>query len=146
MDQLVEDMKRLLATTFSFYLKAHNFHWNVEGQNFLDLHEFFKDIYEQVHGDVDAIAEETRALGSYVPGSYSRFSELTVINDETSIPAAYAMVAKLASDNTTLMAMQKKAYASAEAVGEMGLSNFLQDLYDKHKKMQWMLTSLNKGE
>lgn len=145
MEQLIEDMKRLLATTFSFYLKAHNFHWNVEGKNFLDLHAFFGTVYEQVHGDVDAIAEETRALGSYVPGSYSRFSELSSISDETSIPEAFAMVSKLVNDNATLMAMQRRAYESAEAAGEIGLSNFLQDLLDKHKKMQWMLTSLTKG-
>ena len=144
MEQLAEDMKRLLATTFSFYLKAHNYHWNVEGQNFLDLHEFFKSIYEQTHGDVDAIAEEIRALGEYAPGSYTRFRELSSVFDETSIPAAMDMVNKLATDNQTLMNTQKTAYASAEAAGQIGLSNFLQDLQDKHKKMQWMLTAITK--
>lgn len=144
MEQLTEEMKRLLATTFSFYLKAHNYHWNVEGQNFLDLHDFFKTIYEQVHGDVDAIAEEIRALGEYAPGSYKRFSELSFVFDETSIPAAMDMVSKLATDNETLMNVQKAAYAAAEAMGQIGLSNFLQDLQDKHKKMQWMLTAITK--
>ena len=144
MEELIEYMKRLQATTFSFYLKAHNYHWNVEGQNFLDLHEFFKTVYEQVHGDVDSIAEETRALDAYVPGSYVRFMELSVIADETSIPDALSMVRKLISDNETLMALQKKTYELAEVAEAIGLSNFLQDLYDKHKKLQWMMNSIVK--
>jgi len=144
MEELIEYMKRLQATTFSFYLKAHNYHWNVVGPNFLDLHEFFKTVYEQVHGDVDSIAEETRALDAYVPGSYTRFMELSAITDETSIPDAFSMVRKLISDNETLMALQKKTYELAESAGEIGLSNFLQDLYDKHKKLQWMMDSIVK--
>ena len=144
MEQLAEDMKRLLATTFSFYLKAHNYHWNVEGQNFLDLHDFFKTIYEQTHGDVDAIAEQIRALDEYAPGSYTRFQELSSVLDETSIPEAMSMVEKLAADNLTLMSVQRRAYESAEVADQIGLCNFLQDLYDKHKKLQWMLLSITK--
>ena len=142
MDTLVEQMKKVLAETFALYLKAHNYHWNVEGPDFPQYHEFFGNFYEEVYGAVDRIAEEIRALGSYAPGSFGRFKELSAIQDETSIPDHGTMVARLIVDNTTLLNTLNAAYKLAEQYNEIGLSNFLQDRYDAHKKHAWMLKSI----
>ena len=77
MEELVKSMKVALATVFSFYLKAHNFHWNVEGPNFHEYHVMFQKIYEDVYASVDVFAEEIRALDSYAPGSFARFTALS---------------------------------------------------------------------
>ena len=142
MDTLVEQTKKVLAETFALYLKAHNYHWNVEGPDFPQYHEFFGDFYEEVYGAVDRIAEEIRALGSYAPGSFGRFKELSTIQDETSIPDHMTMVVRLNTDNNTLLNTISTAYKLAEQYNEIGLSNFLQDRYDAHKKHAWMLKSV----
>jgi starvation-inducible DNA-binding protein len=139
MEELVNDAKVALADTFAMYLKAHNYHWNVEGSDFPQLHELFEKIYGELWGAVDSIAEHIRTCDSYVPGSFSRFSELTKIEDELKIPAAPEMVRRLLADNDTVMASLKKAYESAETAGNIGFSNFLQDRYDAHMKHGWML-------
>ena len=86
---LIDQLKVTLATTFSLYLKAHNFHWNITGPNFIQYHSFLNDVYDQVHGSVDAYAEHIRALGAFAPGSLSRFGELTKITDEVSNIISY---------------------------------------------------------
>jgi starvation-inducible DNA-binding protein len=141
MEQLLEAMKVLHATNFAFYLKMHFFHWNVTGPNFPQYHEFFGDLYEEVHGAVDDIAEHIRAIEGYAPGSLSRFSALSLVSDQIEvIPAADMFRIALADNNVVLMAI-KAAYDAAEAAGEIGLSNFLQDRTDIHKKHGWMLRS-----
>jgi starvation-inducible DNA-binding protein len=84
MEQLEQAAKIGFASTFSFALKAQNFHWNIEGSDFLEYHELFGKIYEEVYGSVDDFAEKIRALGTYVPASLSRFSMLSQVDDETS--------------------------------------------------------------
>ena len=79
-DQLISQMKVILATSFSFYLKAHNYHWNVTGPNFTQYHEFFGDIYTDVWESLDTTAEEIRKLGSFVPGSLTRYLEISRIS------------------------------------------------------------------
>lgn len=144
-DDLVERMKIVLASTFCFYLKAHNFHWNVEGSNFPQYHEFFGKIYEEVFSAVDDIAEHIRALDAYAPGSLARFKELSNVLDETSIPSGTMMCKKLLDDNDTILSNLQYAYAGAEKEKELGLANFLQDRMDIHKKHGWMLRSIVKG-
>lgn len=139
MEELVNNAKTALADTFAMYLKSHNYHWNVEGPDFPQLHELFGNIYEELFAAVDSIAEHIRTCDAYVPGSFSRFSELTSIEDELKIPAAPEMVRRLLADNDTVMASLKKAYESAETAGNIGFSNFLQDRYDTHAKHGWML-------
>jgi starvation-inducible DNA-binding protein len=145
MEELINKMKIVLASTFAFYLKAHNFHWNVEGVNFPQYHEFFGNLYEEVHGAVDAIAEEIRALDAYAPGSLKRFQELSTIMDETSVPSAVIMCQRLEKDNQTLLLDLEQAYNEAERTKQLGLANFLQDRIDAHKKHGWMLKAVQKG-
>lgn len=139
MEELIDQMKTVLANTFSFYLKAHNFHWNVEGPNFSEYHKLFEVFYDDAWEAVDAIAEHIRTLDSYVPGSLGRFRELTQIADENNIPDAFGMIAKLESDNKKVIESLKIAQKQAEALGVVGIANFFQDRIDIHEKHGWMM-------
>ncbi len=142
MEKLVDNMKIVLADTFAFYLKAHNFHWNVEGSNFPQYHEFLGNLYQELHGAVDPIAEHIRALNAYAPGSLTRFRELSSISDSMTPPTVSVMFDQLRNDNEIVLLSLKRAYSSAEEMMEIGLSNFIQDRYDIHKKHAWMLKSI----
>lgn len=139
MDKLIEAMKRVLADTFAMYLKAQYYHWNVEGADFYQYHGLFGDLYSEVYGAVDPTAEHIRALNAYTPGSLGRFQELTTIEDENTVPIAIEMINRIATDNQKVISSLKTAQALAEAVGEVGVSNFLQDRIDIHQKHAWML-------
>lgn len=138
METLVEDMKRALADTFAMYLRTHYYHWNVEGADFFQYHGLFEAIYGEVYGAIDPMAEEIRALNAYAPGSFGRYKELATIQDDDTIPTALEMVAKLQLVNTMVLASLQTAYRSCGEV-EVGLSNFLQDRINAHKKHAWML-------
>jgi starvation-inducible DNA-binding protein len=139
MSELIDQMKVVQATAFSLYLKSHNYHWNVTGPNFAQYHDFFGDFYESVWSSVDSYAEHTRTLDAYVPGSLSRFSELTKIADETGIIAPEAMFRNLYNDNETLIAELNAVHELAVAEKRYGLINFIEDRLDFHSKMHWQL-------
>ena len=145
MEDLHKAAKIGFASSFSFYLKAHNFHWNVEGSDFLEYHDLFGKIYEEVYGSIDDYAEKIRALGAYVPASYSRFNMLSQIDDETHILAKEQMLAELLQDNEKIINILKLVYDLAEKYQEHGFSNFLADRMDAHRKHGWMLTASQKG-
>ncbi len=139
MDELVQAMKKALADTFAFYLKAHGFHWNVEGRTFSQDHALFGAIYEEVYGSLDKFAEEIRTMDAYAPASFARFSELTGIEDEIKILNAQGMLEKLLADNSIVMASVEQAYELSEAAHNHGLSNFLAERQDAHAKHAWIL-------
>lgn len=141
MEKLVELMKRLLADTFAFRLKAQYYHWNVEGPDFPQYHELLGKLYEQADGNVDTIAEHIRALGAYAPGSFGRYMELTQIQDETIVPDAWEMINRIAQDNMRVHATMTAAHNAAEELGQRGIVNFLEGLLDENEKTQWMLRS-----
>lgn len=141
MEQLILQLKVLQATAFSLYLKAHNYHWNVTGPNFSEYHEFFGSFYNDVWASVDSYAEHARTLDTFVPGSLSRFSELTKIQDEVNIPPPNAMFARLFADNEIFLMELNKAHAMAETDNKRGIVNFLEGQIDFHEKMHWMLKS-----
>jgi starvation-inducible DNA-binding protein len=145
MEDLVQKMKMLLASTYAFYLKAHYFHWNVEGPDFPQYHDFLNNLYLAIYANVDRIAEEIRALDAYAPGSFDRFSTLSVINGEERILLPREIFSQLFTDNATYLSLLMDTYTAANTANQIGLSNFLQDLTDQHKKHQWMLRSINKG-
>ena len=139
MDELQQAAKVAFATEYSFYLKAHNFHWNVEGSDFKQYHDLFGVIYEEVYGSIDAFAEQIRALGTYVPASYARFSMLTQIEDETQILPRQAMVESLIVDNEKTVKILKLVFQQSEANQEYGFSDFIAGRIDAHRKHGWML-------
>lgn len=139
MDELKKAAKIAFATEFSFYLKAHNFHWNVEGVHFKQFHDLFGSIYEEVYGSIDDFAEKIRSMDTYMPGSYTRFSMLSAIEDETEILPAEAMVAELLEDNEKLVKIFKMVFDLSEQAGEHGFSDFIAGRMDAHRKHGWML-------
>jgi len=144
METLVEIMRKVLADTFAMYLKAHNYHWNVEGPNFPQYHDFFGKLYEELHGAVDPIAEEIRALDAYAPGSFTRFLELTEIEDETNIPMSREMALKLLRDNDVVLNTLNVAIKLADQFDRQGLADFIAGRIDTHNKHGWMLRSITK--
>lgn len=143
--QLVEQMKTVLATVFSFYLKAHNYHWNVTGPNFEQYHTFLGTVYTDAWNSVDMYAEHIRALGAYTPGSLKRFSELSRISDEVAVPSARFMFIRLASDNEVLLDELRSAANMAEELKERGVLNFLEGQIDIHETLQWKLKSFEEN-
>ena len=139
MESLQKALKIAFASEYAFYLKAHYFHWNVEGPNFPQYHELFGNIYEEVYGSIDKFAEEIRATGTYTPGSFSRFSILSQIDDETEILPAEAMLAELLEDSDKMQEMFRIVFRAAEELGLHGLSDFLASRQDAHAKHSWML-------
>jgi starvation-inducible DNA-binding protein len=144
MDELIKALKIAFASEFSFYLKAHYFHWNVEGPNFKEYHDLFGGIYEEVYNSIDDFAENIRKLNAYTPGSYTRLSMLTQITDEMEILAAEQMINELLLDSVKIVKIFKMVYDLAEENGEHGLSNFLAERMDAHKKHSWMLRATQK--
>jgi starvation-inducible DNA-binding protein len=141
---LIEKMKIYHATNFAFYLKTHFFHWNVEGPNFPQYHKFFQKLYEDVFGAADDIAEHIRALEAYAPGSFTRFSAMSMIADQIDPIPAPDMFLMLMGDNIKLMAMIAELDRMANDAGEIGLSNFLQARHEIHRKHQWMMRATSK--
>jgi starvation-inducible DNA-binding protein len=113
MEQLIEKMDRLLASTFALYLKAHQFHWNVEGQDFHQYHDFFGDLYEEIFASVDTTAEQIRALDSKVKGTMSAFRELSVIRDQVTDIDIQEMNAMLYRDVEALIAVLTDVHEEA---------------------------------
>ena len=144
MEQLQKAAKVAFASEFTFYLKAHFFHWNVEGINFRELHDLFGTIYEEVYGAIDDFAEKIRSLGAYAPGSNSRFNVLSQLDDETSVVPAEQMVAELLQDSDNMVKVLKRVYDMAEQAGEHGFSNFLAERMDAHRKHSWQLRATSK--
>ena len=145
MDELQKAAKVGFASTFSFYLKAHNFHWNVVGNDFEQYHGLFGKIYEEVYGTVDTFAENIRKLGTFVPGSYTRFSMLSQIDDETEILPLEQMKSELLADNEKIIGILKLIYQVSEQNQEYGFSNYLAERIDAHRKHGWMLTASSQG-
>ena len=139
MEELVAKMKVVLADSFTLYMKAHGYHWNVIGPDFPQLHDFLGDLYQEVHGAVDDIAEQIRQINSFAPGTLSRMVELATLSEDDAIPAAAKMVTNLLEANENLLTTITEAYIMAEDNKEFGLSNFLQDRITAHKKHSWML-------
>lgn len=141
---LVDNMKVLLASSFSLYLKAHNFHWNVEGPSFPQYHEFLGDFYEEIYGTVDQIAEYIRALDSYAPGGLSQFQGLTIIEDSVVQLLPYDQFAQLLSDSQTLLAYLNTTFTVATDENQQGIANFIAERIDAMQKHNWMLRSILK--
>lgn len=141
MDALQQALKIAFASEYAFYLKAHYFHWNVEGPNFPQYHELFGNIYEEVYSSIDKFAEEIRATGTYTPGSFVRFSILSLIDDETEVLPPESMLLELLEDSDKMQEMFRIVFRAAEELGMHGLSDFLASRQDAHAKHSWMLRS-----
>lgn len=141
MEELIEKMKVVLASTFAAGLKTQAYHWNVIGSDFPQLHEFFATIYEDYQGAVDPLAEHIRQLNAFAPQTLTRMKELSVIMEDEKVPTAEKMLSNLLTCNENLMAEVTKAYEMAEEQKEYALSNYLQDRLTAHSKLNWMINA-----
>ena len=134
-------LKTYLASTFAYYLKAHYFHWNVEGPDFGELHAFFSEIYEDAFGAVDPIAEFIRTSEEYAPGSLERFQELSLIPGQTKVPRARLMLEELLADTQTMKDLSKQVFDASTEVGRDDIANFAADRLSAHGKYMWQIKS-----
>ena len=141
MEKLIEAAKVVMADTFRFYLKAHYYHWNVEGPNFPQYHELFSDIYTEVWESLDGIAEQIRTMETYVPGSFGRFAELSQISDEREQVEAREMIKRLYNDNLLVLENIKLAFKAAEEAENYAFNDLMAEREAAHKKHGWMLRS-----
>lgn len=145
MEELIQQLKIVFADTVTFSMKAHQFHFNVEGASFYSNHKFFQVIYEEADGAVDGIGEQIRQIDAYVPFSPRRILELTQLSDTDVSPAFLVMVRNLYNDNNIILSQLQQTYNLAERYSELGLSNFLQDRIMAHKQHLYMLRATLKG-
>jgi starvation-inducible DNA-binding protein len=142
---LADALKTLLATEYAFVIKAQQFHWNVEGPDFAQLHKFFGKIYEEVYkNSIDQTAEYIRTLDDYSPGSFERFQELSQIKGQTKIPRARLMIEELLANNGQMLELLNQCFAEAEQENQQGIANFIAERLDAHGKHSWMLRSFLK--
>jgi len=142
--KITKAMKALLSATFHLYYKAHAIHWNVEGFDFPQYHDFFGEKYEELHGVIDRIAEYVRILGDKAPATLkhliSNFPEDTM-SEEDSLGS---MISSFANDNTNMITLLRQFIKIANHCDEPAIENFLQERLDYHQKLSWMLRSIKK--
>lgn len=139
---IADGLSRLLADTYTLYLKTHNFHWNVTGPMFQTLHLMFETQYTELALAVDLIAERIRALGHVAPGSYAAFAKLSSIKEESEIPAAKVMIENLVKGNEAVSRTARKAFEVAEAANDQPTCDLLTQRMQVSEKTAWMLRSL----
>lgn len=136
---LVDDLKVLLATTHSMYLKTANYHWNMEGPDFIQYHPWLGDVYSDIYGTEDRIAEYIRTLQAYTPASLARFQELTMIKDQIDVVQPLDLFQQLLSDNQIMLDCLNAVFASASTENRQGIANYMADRIDTHSKWAWQI-------
>ena len=140
--QIVEGLSKLLADSYSLYLKTHHYHWNVTGPMFQTLHTMFMTLYNEQWLAVDLIAERIRALGELAPGSYEQFAALTSIAPTKGNPNATAMIRDLVEGQATVVRTARALFSVAEQANDQPTCDLLTQRMQMHEKYAWMLRSL----
>lgn len=140
--KIAEGLSRVLADTFSLYLKTHQFHWNVTGPMFQTLHVMFMDQYNELWLATDPIAERIRALGFPAPGSYTEFSKLTSIKETVGVPKAEEMIKLLIEGNETVARTAREVFPIVDKANDQPTADLLTQRMQIHEKTAWMLRSL----
>jgi starvation-inducible DNA-binding protein len=141
-EELVGQLSKLLADSYTLYLKTHNFHWNVKGPMFQTLHLMFEEHYNELALAVDLIAERIRSLGHPAPGSYAAFGRLSSVPDTDGVPKALEMVRLLVADHETLIRTARSVVTAAEKAGDQATADLGTQRLQIHEKTAWMLRSL----
>ena len=136
-----ESLSKLLADSYTLYLKTHNFHWNVTGPMFTTLHTLFEEQYTELATAVDEIAERVRALGYVAPGSYTQFIDLATVKETTEVPSAQDMIRQLADDLDTVVGSAKAVFEAAEAASDQASGDLAVRRMEISQKNAWMLRS-----
>jgi starvation-inducible DNA-binding protein len=139
---IAEGLSRVLADTYTLYLKTHNFHWNVTGPMFGSLHLMFETQYTELALAVDEIAERIRALGFPAPGSYAAYAKLTAIPEEEGVPTAQEMLEQLVAGHEAVARAARAVFATAEDAGDQPTADLVTQRLQVHEKTAWMLRSV----
>jgi starvation-inducible DNA-binding protein len=140
--EIAQGLSKLLADTYTLYLKTHNFHWNVTGPMFQTLHLMFEQQYNELALAVDMIAERIRALGFSAPGTYKEFSELTSIDETEGVPSAKEMIRHLVAGQEAVVRTARSIFPSVENANDEPTADLLTQRMQVHEKTAWMLRSL----
>jgi starvation-inducible DNA-binding protein len=140
---IAEGLKRLLADSYTLYLQTHNFHWNVTGPQFRELHLMFEEHYTELATAVDEIAERIRTLGIAAPGTYKAFAELSSIRETDGVPAAGEMVRILTRGHEQVVKTCREALGPAQEAGDESTLALVSDRMRVHEKTAWMLRALH---
>lgn len=140
--EIAHGLSKVLADSYTLYLKTHNFHWNVTGPMFTSLHVLFEEHYTELATAVDQIAERIRALGIRAPGSYSEFAKLTSIKEASGKISATEMLQQLVDAHETLIRGVRDLFPVAADNGDEATVDLLTGRLDIHEKTAWMLRSL----
>lgn len=140
--QIGDGLARLLADTYTLYLKTHNFHWNVRGPMFNTLHLMFEQQYTELALAVDLIAERIRALDFPAPGSYRQFAALTSLKEEDSVPVAEDMIRILVKDQEAVVRTARSIFPVVDDAHDEPTADLLTQRMQVHEKTAWMLRSL----
>lgn len=140
--EIAKGLSRLLADTYTLYLKTHNFHWNVTGPHFQTLHTMFEGQYNELALAVDAIAERIRSLGEKAPGSYAEFSKLTSIKESTGNLSAEKMITELVHGQEQVAKTARSIFPLADDAQDEPTADLLTQRLQIHEKTAWMLRSL----
>lgn len=142
---IAEGLSRLLADSYTLYLKTHNFHWNVEGPQFNTLHQMFEVQYTELATAVDEIAERIRALGEKAPGSYARYADLTSIEEGKGDESAEEMTRQLVIGHETVARTAREVFPVADEASDEPTADLLTQRMQIHEKTAWMLRSMLAG-
>lgn len=139
---IASGLSRLLADSYTLYLKTHNYHWNVTGPHFNTLHTLFEQQYGELAVAVDDIAERIRALGYRAPGSYEEFSKLSSLAEESGEPNATEMLRRLVQGQETVVRTARSVFPAVEGARDEASADLLTQRMQVHEKNAWMLRSL----
>lgn len=140
--KIAEGLSRLLADSYTLYLKTHNFHWNVTGPMFQTLHLMFETQYTELATAVDLIAERIRSLGEPAPGTYQEFAKLSSIKETSGVPAAKEMIKQLVAGQEAVVKTARSVFPTVEAANDEASADLLTQRMQLHEKTAWMLRSL----
>ncbi|CAJ5289965.1 DpsA protein [Burkholderia pseudomallei] len=140
--KIATGLSRLLADTYTLYLKTHNFHWNVTGPMFNTLHLMFEEQYNELWLAVDLVAERIRTLGVVAPGTYREFAKLSSIPEADGVPAAEEMVRQLVEGHEAVVRTARAIFPDADAASDEPTADLLTQRLQTHEKTAWMLRSL----
>jgi len=138
-DRVVELLKHILADTYLLYVKTQNFHWNVTGPLFSQLHALFESQYEGLSDAVDTLAERIRALGAVAPGSFSSFLAYASLEEATETPNAEGMLAQLLDDHESLIRSMRTGFDILDEAGDEVTVDLFVERMAYHEKIAWML-------
>ncbi len=139
---IAEGLSKVLADTYTLYLKTHNFHWNVTGPMFQTLHVMFEEQYTELATAVDEIAERIRALGEYAPGSYAAYAKLSAVDEAEGVPKAEEMIRQLVIGHETVAKTARAVFPVAEEGADEVTADLMTQRMTTHEKTAWMLRSL----